>query len=73
MNYKETSAWRAFENVVQNFLGNHKSENYKDLVANLMSSFNDIGANMSIKLHFLFSHLDCFPENLGDVSDEQGT
>jgi len=27
---------------------------------------------MSVKLHFLFSHLDKFPENLGDVSDEQG-
>ena len=27
---------------------------------------------MSIKLHYLFSHLDYFPENLGDVSEEQG-
>ena len=27
---------------------------------------------MSIKLHFLHSHLDDFPENLGAVSDEQG-
>ena len=27
---------------------------------------------MSIKVHFLFSHLDEFPENLGTVSDEQG-
>ena len=27
---------------------------------------------MSIKVHFLHSHLDRFPENLGDVSDEQG-
>lgn len=27
---------------------------------------------MSIKVHFLFSHLDKFPENLGSVSDEQG-
>jgi len=31
-----------------------------------------MGANMSIKLHFLYSHLDRFPENLGDLSDEQG-
>jgi len=29
-------------------------------------------ANMSIKLHFLYSHLERFPENLGDLSDEQG-
>ena len=27
---------------------------------------------MSIKVHFLFSHTDKFPDNLGDVSDEQG-
>jgi len=27
---------------------------------------------MSIKVHFLFSHIENFPENLGDVSDEQG-
>ena len=27
---------------------------------------------MSIKVHFLFSHLDKFPDNLGDRSDEQG-
>ena len=27
---------------------------------------------MSIKLHFLDSHLDFFPDNLGDYSEEQG-
>ncbi|GFX39838.1 tigger transposable element-derived protein 1 [Trichonephila clavipes] len=27
---------------------------------------------MSVKVHFLHSHLDYFPENLGDVSEEQG-
>jgi hypothetical protein len=27
---------------------------------------------MSLKVHFLHSHLDFFPENLGEVSDEQG-
>ncbi|EZA54308.1 hypothetical protein X777_06138, partial [Ooceraea biroi] len=28
--------------------------------------------NMSLKVHFLNSHIDVFPENLGDVSEEQG-
>ena len=28
--------------------------------------------NMSLKIHFLESHLDFFPENLGEVSDEHG-
>jgi len=27
---------------------------------------------MSIKMHYLFSHIDRFPENLGSMSDEQG-
>ncbi|GFS60199.1 uncharacterized protein TNCV_2827061 [Trichonephila clavipes] len=27
---------------------------------------------MSVKVHFLHSHLDYFPENLGAVSEEQG-
>ena len=27
---------------------------------------------MSLKLHFLDSHLDSFSENLGDYSEEQG-
>ncbi len=57
---------------MQNYLGKHKCENYKDLVSNLISTFRDIGTNKSMKMHFLFIHLDRFPENLGDVSDEQG-
>ena len=27
---------------------------------------------MSVKLHFLHSHLEYFPDNLGDYSEEQG-
>jgi hypothetical protein len=28
--------------------------------------------SLSLKVHFLHSHLDFFPQNLGAVSDEQG-
>jgi hypothetical protein len=31
-----------------------------------------MGCNMSLKICFLDSHLDVFPENLGTVSDEHG-
>ena len=31
-----------------------------------------MGCNMSLKIHFLHSHLEFFSENLGSVSDEQG-
>ena len=44
------------------------AENYKEL----LKSLQDIGANMRIKVHFLHSHLDKFPDNCGDVSDECG-
>ena len=28
--------------------------------------------NMSVKVHFMYSQLDYFPENLGAMSEEQG-
>ena len=72
MNPAELSAWTAFTNVVKFFLGITKAPNYKGLVDTILTSLHQLGANMSIKLHFLHRHLACFPENLGDVSDEQG-
>ena len=38
----------------------------------MLQNFQAFGARMSIKLYYLFSHLDYFPENPGDVSEEQG-
>ena len=37
----------------------------------VLKYFEKLGTNVSIKLHYLFSHLDRFPQNLGDFSDEQ--
>jgi hypothetical protein len=31
-----------------------------------------MGCNMILKIHFLESHLDFFPENLAEVSDKHG-
>jgi len=72
MNDIESAAWNSFVEVVQHFLGNHKASNYEQLVMRMLKCFEKLGANMSIKLHYLFSHLDRFPQNLGDFSDEQG-
>ena len=68
----EFDAWSSFVLVVKNFLGNDKAENYVELVDSMLESYKQLEAYMSIKVHFLFSHLDKFPENLGSVSDEQG-
>lgn len=72
MNAKEKAAWLSFKEVVENFLGNHKSENYEELVADMLRKYQQLGCLMNYKLHFLHSHLDYFPENLGDYSEEQG-
>ena len=58
--------------MVDNFLGNKRADNYTELVEELLLSLQDLGCRMSIKVHYLHSHLSEFPENLGDVSEEQG-
>ena len=68
---EEGRTWKAFEVVCKNILGNNKSANYKSIVEELMSAMKDFGCNMSLKVHDLHGHLDCFIENLGDVSEEQ--
>ena len=72
MNALESNAWNLFAAAVNNILENHKSENYQELVDRMLTSYREIFASMSIKVHFLHSHLCRFPENCGDVSDEQG-
>jgi len=64
--------WISFKKVIYNFLGNIKSENYETIVNSMLKNYHIWGCNMSIKTHFLYSNLDKFPENLGDVSEEQG-
>jgi hypothetical protein len=68
----ERDAWIAFKDICGGFLGNHRAENYRELVQKLILSYQKLGVNMSLKIHLLHSHLDFFPENLGQVSDEQG-
>ena len=38
----------------------------------MVDNFHNLGCRMSVKLHFLHAHLDYFPENLGDLSEEHG-
>ncbi|GBP78947.1 hypothetical protein EVAR_57898_1 [Eumeta japonica] len=53
-------------------IGNNKTEDYVEIVSNLLTNYHKTGVNMSLKIHFLHSYLDFFPENLGSVSDEYG-
>ncbi|GBP60738.1 hypothetical protein EVAR_47476_1 [Eumeta japonica] len=72
MTVPESDAWKSFVLVVENFLRNHKAPNYEEIVQNMLTNFQTLGANMSIKLHYLRNHLDKFPDNLGNYSEEQG-
>ena len=68
----ERRAWIAFQKVVTGFLGNNKDDDFRDLIEELLQSYKDLGCRMSIKLHYLTSHLEFFRPNLGAVSDEHG-
>ncbi|UYV75034.1 hypothetical protein LAZ67_12002195 [Cordylochernes scorpioides] len=72
LNEVEEEACNSFRNVCKNFLGSVKVENYRDIVNDLLLSYKAHGCNMSLKIHFLHSHLDFFPDNLGAVIDEHG-
>ena len=41
-------------------------------VENLLEAYKEMGFRMSLKIHFLHSHLDFFPANFGVISNEQG-
>ena len=69
MSKLEKRNWNCFVFFfIQNFLGNRKIENYLQLFNDMLSNLKHLGCSMSIKLH---SHLDRFPENLGEYSEEQ--
>ncbi|XP_058883872.1 uncharacterized protein LOC131737639 [Acipenser ruthenus] len=69
---KEKAAWNSFVAVVRGFLGNHKAENYVELVETLVKNYGTMGCRMSLKVHILDAHLDKFKENMGAYSEEQG-
>ncbi|KAL7834398.1 hypothetical protein SRHO_G00286450 [Serrasalmus rhombeus] len=72
LNRKERAAWNSFVTVVRGFLGNHKDENYVQLVQTLIKNYAAMGCRMSLKIHILDAHLDKFKENMGAYSEEQG-
>jgi len=72
LNAAERRARDAFENVYSNFLGNKNSENYVEIMEELLCSCRALGCNMSLKLHFLQCHLAIFLGNMGADSDENG-
>jgi hypothetical protein len=66
----ENAAWNTFRHVATGFLGNVQTVTFRMLVEDLITSYKKLGCNMSLKMHFLLSHLDSFPVNCGAVSDK---
>jgi len=61
LNETERNAWLSFKTICKDFLGNHKTAKYQDVVQDLLTSYKAMGCNMSLKIHFLESHLDFSP------------
>jgi hypothetical protein len=57
----EREAWIAFNSVTK-FLGNNKDPDYVTIVANMLQKFKVSRCLMSLKIHFLNSHLDFPPK-----------
>ena len=55
----EKAVWDSFK-FVKTILGKRRAQNYEDLVNNRLQSYQKSGCNMSLKIHFLHSHLDFF-------------
>ncbi|GBL90486.1 hypothetical protein AVEN_179413-1 [Araneus ventricosus] len=72
METNEIKACESFKLVITSFLLNKKDPNYKSIVEEMIKNFKILGCSMSLKVHFLDSHLDYFSENLDTVSEEQG-
>ena len=65
----EKRVWLSFKNNVEQFLGNVKSSDGKKEVSRMVDSFQNL--KMNLKLHFMDSDVEYFPENLGDYGEEQ--
>ncbi|GBM47519.1 hypothetical protein AVEN_211139-1 [Araneus ventricosus] len=72
MGDKEKEAFDSFKDVVYRCFGNTKDLLYKTFVQRMLTAHETPGCKMSLKVHFLHSHIDCFPENLGVYSEDQG-
>ena len=70
LNETERNAWLSFKRICKDFLRNHKAVNYQDVVQDMLTSYKAMGCNMSLKIQFLGSHLDFFPEKISEVRDE---
>jgi hypothetical protein len=71
-NKVDKAAWKSLKNITISFLGYHKADSYSDMAVDLVKSYKAVVCNMSIRVNLLYSHLDLFGENLGELNDKHG-
>lgn len=69
---EELEAVKIFVLVGKTFLYNKKEMKYEELVTTILTTFWNFECNMSLKMHYLVSHIDWFPKNLESMSKDQG-
>lgn len=69
---EEYHAFSCLKEVSENFLGNERAPNYRQLIKDMMKSYEKLDINITIKMHSLICHLDLFKNSCGAFSDEQG-
>ena len=52
LNTNELEAWKCFKRICLKVLVSYKAENFEDVVANLLHSYNLLDFKMSLKVHF---------------------
>ena len=60
-----------YVSVVKEFWGKTNADCYQDIVKQMLTNFQALGARISIKIPYIFGHLGRFPKNLGEVSEEK--
>ena len=60
----------SLRNLSTKFLGKQKSVNYTEIIDKLFENYRKLGFTVSIKMHLLRSHLDRFPNNCSQLSDQ---
>jgi hypothetical protein len=66
----ERAAWESLKWVFSKSLGKKISPDFSDGIQTLPNAYKEMGGCMSLEVHFLHSHLDFFPEILGEVNDK---
>ena len=71
MNETEKESLESFADMIHDFFENRKNIDYKNIVGRMLTAYKAHSCNITLKIHFLHSHLDYFPRNLGVYAEQE--